>query len=160
MNKVNLMTLNKFNYSTEIMIFSLLLYNCSPTGYRLLRDSKNVILPSYSTIRKLTLSTSMNPVVEQHNNFLMFIKNKFKLLVQKDIKVSLLIDEIHLKPYFDYKGGNVVGLAHNTYEVTTSAVVFMLSSVLSNYKDVIYIMPTECLKAENLFKIIKCLIFG
>ena len=90
--QINLLTLNKFNYSTEMMIFSSLLYNCSPTGYRLLRDSKNVILPSYSTIRKLTLSIFMNPVVEQHNNnFLMYIKNKFKLLVQKDITVSLLM---------------------------------------------------------------------
>ena len=129
--QINLMTLNKFNYSTEIMIFSLLLYNCSPTGYRLLRDSKNVILPSYSTIRKLTLSISMNPVVEQHhNNFLMCIKNKLMLLVQKAITVSLLIDEIHLKPYFDYKGGNVVGLANYTNEVATSAFAFMLSSVI------------------------------
>ena len=77
----------------------------------------------------------MNPVVEQHNNnnFLMYIKNKFKLLVQKDITVSLLIDEIHLKPYFDCKGGNVVGLANNTNELATSAFAFMLSSVLSNY---------------------------
>ena len=84
----------------------------------------------------------MNPVVEQHNNFLMYIKNKSKLLVQKDITVSLLIDETHLKPYLDYKGGNFVGLANNTNEVTTSAFAFMLSSVLSNYEDVIHIMPT------------------
>ena len=63
----------------------------------------------------------------------MYIKNKFKLLVQKDITVSLLIDEIHLKPYFDYIGCNVVGLANNTDEVATSAFAFMLSSVLSNY---------------------------
>ena len=38
--QINLMTVNKFNYSTERMIFSSLLYNCSPTGYRLLTDSK------------------------------------------------------------------------------------------------------------------------
>ena len=159
--QINLMILNKFNYSTEIIIFSSLLYNCSPTGYRLLRDSKNVILPIYSTIRKLTQSTSMNLVVEQHkNNFFMYIKNKFKLLVQKDITVSLLIDEIHLKPYFDYKGGNVVGLANNINEVATSAFAFMLSCVLSNYKDVIHIMPTKCFKAENLLNIIKRLIIG
>ena len=80
--------------------------------------------------------------------------------MQKDITVSLLIDEIHLKPYFDYKGGNVVGLANNTNEVAISAFAFMLSSVLSNYKDVIHIMPTKCLKAENLFNIIKRLIIG
>ena len=79
--------------------------------------------------------------------------------MQKDITASLLIDEIHLKPYFDYKGVNVVGLANNTNEVATSAFAFMLSSVLSNYKDVIH-MPTKCLKAENLFNIIKHLRIG
>ena len=36
--QINLMTLNKFNYSTEIMIISSLLYNCSPTRYRQLKD--------------------------------------------------------------------------------------------------------------------------
>ena len=54
--------------------------------------------------------------------------------MQKDITVSLLIDEIHLKPYFDYNGGNVVGLANNTKEVATSTFAFMLSSVLLNYR--------------------------
>ena len=90
----------------------------------------------------------------------MYIKNKFKLLVQKDITVRLLIDEIHLKPYFDYKSDNIVGLANNANEVATSAFAFMLSSVLSNYKDVIHIMPTKYLKGENLFNIIKRLIIG
>ena len=49
--------------------------------------------------------------------------------MQKDIAVSLLIDEIHLKPYFDYKGSNVVSLANNTNEVATSVFAFMLSSM-------------------------------
>ena len=86
--QLNLMTQNKFDYSTEMLIFSSLLYNCSPKGYRLLRDSKNIILPSYSTIKRLTLSTYMNPLIEQHdNNFLMYIKIKFKLVMQKDTTV-------------------------------------------------------------------------
>ena len=155
------MTQNKLDYSTEMMIFSSLLYNCSPKGYRLLRDSKNIILPSYSTIKRVTLSTNMNPLIEQHdNNFLMYIKNKFKLLVQKDTTVSLLVDEIHLKPYFDYKGGNIVGLSDNRNEAATSAFAFMLSSVFSPYKDVVHVMPTKCLKAENLFDILKRIIIG
>ena len=159
--QISLMTMNKFDYSTEMMVFSSLFYNCSPRGYRLMRASKNVILPSYSTIRRLTLSSYMNPAVEQHdNNFLMYIKNKFKLLVQKDITVSLLVDEIHLKPYLDYKGGNIVGLANNSNEAATSAFAFMLSSVFSKYKDVVHVMPTRRLKAENLFDIIRRLIIG
>ena len=74
----------------------------------------------------------MNPLIEQHdNNFLMYIKNKFKFLVQGDTTVSLRVDEIHLKPYFDYKGGNIVGLSGNSNEAATSAFVFILSRVFS-----------------------------
>ena len=86
-------------------------------------------------------------MIEQHdNNFLMYTKNKFKLLVQQDTTVSLFIDEIHLKSYFDNKGGNIVGLSDNSNEVATSAFAFMLGSVFSQYKDV-HIMPTKCLNA-------------
>ena len=72
----------------------------------------------------------MNHLIEQHdNNFLMYIRNKFKFLVQNDTIVSLLVDEIHLKPYFYYKGENIVGFSDNSNEAAASAFVFMLSSV-------------------------------
>ena len=103
----------------------------------------------------------MNPLIEQHdNNFLMYIKNKFKFMVQNDTTVSLLVNKIHQKPYFDYKGGNIVGLSDNSNEAATSAFVFMLSSVFSQYKDVVHLMPTKCLKAESLSDIIKRIIIG
>ena len=56
--QLNLMTQNKFDY-LAVMIFSSLLYNSSPKRYRLLRDSKNIILPKYSSVKRLTLSTYM-----------------------------------------------------------------------------------------------------
>ena len=156
---LNLMKQIKFEYSIE-MIFSSLLYSCLCKGYRLLRDNKNIILPCYSTIKKLNLSTYMNPLIEQHdNNFLMYIKNKFKLLEKKDTS-GFLLDEIHLKPYIDYKGGNIAGLSDNSNGAATSAFAFMLSSVFAQYKDVVHIMPTKYLKAENLFDIVKRIIIG
>ena len=85
----------------------------------------------------------------------MYIKNKFKFLVLGDTTVSLLVDEIYLKPYFDYY---IVGLSDNSNEAATSAFVSMLSSVFSQYKDVMHVMPSKCLKAESLFDIIKCII--
>ena len=84
------MAQNKFDYFTE-MIFSLLLYNYSLKRLQLLKDSKNLILPSYSTIKGLILSTYMNHLIEQHNNFLMYVKNEFKLLVQKDTNYLYLL---------------------------------------------------------------------
>ena len=115
-----------------MMISSSLLYNCSSKGYRLLRDNKNIILLSYSIIKRLTLSTYGNPLIEQHeNNFHIYIKNKFKLPVRQYTTVSLLVGEIHLKSYIDYKGGNIVGLSDNSNEAATSA--FALSLTVYSY---------------------------
>ena len=49
--------------------------------------------------------------------------------MQKYIRVYFLVDEIHLKPYFDYKAGKVVGLANNRNEAATSVFAFMFSRV-------------------------------
>ena len=51
--------------------------------------------------------------------------------MQQDTTVSLLVGEIHLKPYIDYKDGNIFGLCDNSNEAATSAFAFMLSSVFS-----------------------------
>ena len=65
--QIHLMTLNRLEYSSETLIFSSLFYNCSPQGYRLLRNSKYILLPCYSTLKRLTLSRNMNPAAEQHD---------------------------------------------------------------------------------------------
>ena len=67
----------------------------------------------------------MSPLIEQHDSFLKYIKNKFKFLVQQDTIVSLLVDEIHLKPYIDHKGDNIVSLSDKSNEAATSAFDFM-----------------------------------
>ena len=75
--------------------------------------------------------------------------------MQKDITVSLLADESHLKPFIDYKVGYIVGLSDNRNEAATSDFAFMLSSVISWHKDVVHVMPTKYLKTENLFDKVK-----
>ena len=72
----------------------------------------------------------------------------------------LMIDEIHIKPYFDYKCGNIVGAAFNSAEAATSAFVFMISSVASKFKDVVQIIPTKCMKADLLHDMMKKVIIG
>lgn len=159
--QVHLMTLKRMEYSSEFLVFSSLLYSCSPQGYRLLRTMGYMILPCYSTVRRLTLSQNLSPGPEQHNsNFLSYIKNKFKFLSASDLTVTLMIDEIHIKPYFDYKGGSVVGSAFDTSEAAKSAFVFMVSSLCSKFKDVVHILPTRIMKAETLFTFIKKVIIG
>lgn len=51
-----------------------------------------------------------------------------------------MLDEIHLKQFLDFKGGNVIGFDCKFKNVVTSAHFFMLQSLQSSYKDV-HILP-------------------
>ena len=107
--QLELLVSKKRNYSNDYLIFSSIFFNLSPHAYKFVRGSSKIILPCYTTIRKLSSSSSMDPFQEQSDKtFLFYIKQKFKALTDSDKTVSLLLDEIHLKPYFDFKGGNIV----------------------------------------------------
>ncbi|GBM25571.1 hypothetical protein AVEN_272562-1 [Araneus ventricosus] len=71
-----------------------------------------------------------------------------------------MIDEIHIKPFLDYKGGNIVGMAYNSSNLATSVQVFMLQSLFSPYKDVIHIVPIDTFDASKLFDLMKKVIMG
>jgi len=78
---------------------------------------------------------------------LQYMVSKFKLLHDKTI--TLIIDEIHIKPYMDYKGGNIVGIAFKCKLCSTSTHVFMMNSLLSMYRDH-HIVPVKTLYAQTL----------
>ena len=61
----------------------------------------------------MCINFSGNPQLEQNElTLLQYMASKFKLLHDKTI--TLMIDEIHIKPYMDYKGGNIVGIAFDS----------------------------------------------
>ena len=156
-----LMTLDKFAYSPDLLVFSSLLHSFSPTTYRFIRDKGFLILPCHETIRRVFISKQLSPEFEQHDsNFLSYIKQKFKALSDADKTVILMMDEIHLKPYFDFKGGNIVGSAFDRTEAATSAYAFMLNSILSKYRDVVHLIPVKSIKAETLHNLLKKVIIG
>ena len=85
-----------------------------------------------------------------------YIKQKFRDLSSSDCTVMLLVDEIHLKSFFDYRGGNIVGTSFNSpSEAAKSALAFMITSVFSAYKDVVHLLPTCNLIADDLHAMIK-----
>ena len=103
----------------------------------------------------------LSPLNEQNDkNFLLYIRRKIKSLSFLDKTIILLVDEIHLKPYFDYKGGDVVGAAYNSTDAATSAFAFMISSVFFNYKDVAHVLPTRKMTAEALHCLLKKTLVG
>ncbi|GFT24627.1 THAP-type domain-containing protein [Trichonephila clavipes] len=83
------------------------------------------------------------------------MKKKVNILKSVDKTVILMLDEIHLKPYLDFKGGNILGMAYNSEQAATSEYVFMIQSLLSPLKEVVHIMPVRKIDGEKLFAVVK-----
>lgn len=152
---------NHYRYSPDFIIFCSILFSISPHAYRFIRSSECLILPHPNTLHKICSDYKINPAMEQReDNFLLYIKQKFKLLSQSDTTISVMIDEIHLKPYLDYTGGNILGAAYNSKNAASSAQVFMIQSLLSSYKDVVHILPVKTIDAEGLHTYINKVVTG
>lgn len=152
---------DRLRYKPEDLLFFSLVQIISPAAYRFMRESGNLLMPHQSTIRRLCSSLNVGPELEKlDSNFLCYIKNKVPLLQSQDMIVTLMVDEIYIKQYLDYKGGNVVGNAFDSQELASSAHTFMISSIMSSYKDVVHILPVRTVTAELLHRVLKKVVLG
>lgn len=129
-------------YSVEFMVYCCILFTISPHAYKYMRSHGSIIMPHPRTIRSICSSFGMNPQLEhQDNTFLRYMAKKISELNEQQRYVTLMVDEIHLKPFFDYKGGNIAGIALNNAEAANSAFVFMVHSLMCKFEEVAHIVP-------------------
>lgn len=150
----------RYRYSSSTMILSSIIFSISPHAYKFLRHYGSLILPHPETIKNVCSKFLTDPTHEERQSFLTYASNIFKLLDENDKYVMLLMDEIHIQPYLDYKGGNIVGTACNNTSLATAAYVFMITSIKSNFKEVIHISPTSTIKHDILHNFIETIIIN
>lgn len=51
-------------------------------------------------------------------------------------------------------------MGHNNTQLTTIAQIFMVRSLLESYQDIVHIMPTSCINANELFAFIQKVMKG
>lgn len=157
--QLKLMMMNKFTYRyrSETLVFYCILFTISPHAYKFARNSGMFSLPHPTTIRQVCSSQKLSPVADLCNS-LTYAKIVFPKLNSHERNVILMMDEIHLKTYVDYKGGNVVGFSHNSSSVAKTAHVFMISSLMSPFKEVVHILPVCNFSARELHDVTKKII--
>ncbi|KAH7966615.1 hypothetical protein HPB49_018029 [Dermacentor silvarum] len=69
--------------------------------------------------------------------------------------VTLMVDEIHIKTFFDYKGSGITGVAHNLAEAANTALVVMLQSLTCKFKEVAHIVPVRGADTNFLHGLLK-----
>lgn len=156
-----LLCMKRKQYTSSSMIFACLIHSLSPVAYKFLRDSGYLVLPHPTTLRKVMSTYGFSPAAEQDsNNFLAYIKEKYRTIQPEEKHVNLTMDEIHLKPMLDYKGGNIVGAASNSDTLATGAYTFMVGSLLSSFEEVAHILPINNITGEQLHAVLKRVLVG
>ncbi|XP_077489630.1 uncharacterized protein LOC144100615 [Amblyomma americanum] len=150
-----------FRYSSELVILSSIFFTISPHAYKFVRSSGKLILPHPCTITRLCNKYNVSPAAEQSDQgFLSYITKKANLLKPHERTVTLMMDEIYIQQYFEYKGGSLTGTASNSSEAAKTAHVFMTQSLLSGHKDVAHILPVFSIEASDLHEVLKKVILG
>lgn len=148
-------------YSAELLVFASIMHSISPHAYNFTRAASRMILPHPSTLRRVCSNYKADPLLEQSEmHCFSYIRERVKSMKDHEKTVTLMIDEIHIKPYFDYKGGTIVGSSAHSTEPATTAHVFMAQSLLSPNKDVIHILPVNKLSADVLHEHAKHIILS
>ncbi|XP_040358129.1 uncharacterized protein LOC121047162 [Ixodes scapularis] len=148
-------------YSADFMVFCFILFTISPHAYTYIRSHGSVTLPHPMTIRSVCSFYGMSPQQEHQNEaFLSYMARRISDLKDDQRFVTVMVDEIHIKPHFVYKGGNITGAALNSNEAANCALVFMVRSLKCQFKEVAHIVPVHRLDAEFLHKMLKDVICG
>nr|XP_054933507.1 uncharacterized protein LOC129387861 [Dermacentor andersoni] len=150
-SQVDLVLNDAGRYPPDLLVFASLLFTISPHAYRLLRSSMKLKMPHPDTIRRLCSSYDVRPETEQQEcSFLSYAKRIVSTYKEHEKTVTLMIDEIHLQSFFDYKAGLVTGAAVNSSTAAKTAHVFTIQSLLSSNKDVVRILPVAQIDAKAL----------
>lgn len=158
--KLHVTAKERYRYSMNTVFVSSILYTISPHAYKFLRHFGCVILPHPTTITGICNKFLADPTAEDRQAFLRYAKNIFRHVDAEARHMILLMDEIHIQPYMDYKGGNVVGNSCHNTDLAVSCYVFMLNSIKSDFKEVIHIAPVSHINHDTLHSFIETLILG
>ncbi|GBP49234.1 Transposable element P transposase [Eumeta japonica] len=101
-----------------------------------------------------SLHTRVSFVCEQMNQIL-DKRQRARNLQPKDLIVSLVIDEIRLRPYFSKTDSDVLQKALNITSRAKVAQVYTVKSLNSSFKEVVHVLPVQEMDSDTLFLIIK-----
>ena len=130
-------------YSANMLTLAFLCQLTSTSLYKKLRDV--LLLPSISRLQQYSSALSVETGVLD----LSYLGNRTKNLTENERMVTLMIDEVYTAQRIEYNNGSFTGLTEDGVPAKT-VLTFMVQSVCSKYKDVVCLIPVNCLDTALL----------
>ena len=135
---------NRRRFSSNATVAAYALNIQSSRAYEYVRNNL-LVLPSSRHLRQI--SSNISADVSAGSNE--YLKTKTKYLKPQELYVNVQLDEIHIRPCVTLKNGRLTG-TNEEGETATSIHCFLISSLLSNNKDVVALIPAKKITAEKL----------
>lgn len=146
-------------YSSRMLVWACTLSFTNTAGYTALRNSNVLTLPNkrYLDTFKIKLGCDNSGISEKHYAYL---SKKKSCLNDNELFVNLLLDEVYVKRDVTYKAGKIKGMVvkKSGPEAEETVQTFMISSIMSNYKDVVGLFPQTHVSGEGLYLLVQKII--
>lgn len=149
--QLKLLLVHKSKYSSDLLSLSYLLQNHSPSAYTFLQDSECLTLPSKRHLQRLSSSFSNNP---DESAMLQYLSVKVNGLTPQERLVIINIDEIHSSKKVEFSGGQCYGTEKDSTKVAKTVCAVLIKSVLSNYQEIISLLPVSNLDSSSLHQLL------
>lgn len=147
-------------YSPGVTIFAYTIYSTSTAAYKALLRQNTVILPSISTLKRVTKRLDSKSGLDNSE----YISLRASKLNNFGMHIILMIDEIYLGKRVELSGGDIYGFTEDGV-VAHTALCFMIRSLTSKYRlfgdimDIvvgehfdIFLGKTHCTKGHDIIQ--------
>ena len=143
---------NGRRYSQDMLTFALGIYNKSPATYGELL--KTFALPDCRTLR--SYSSPLNSSVYDKQANIEYLKIQFNKLEPHERFVTLKFDEVQIKQNIEFKNHRISGYSENNQgEAAKHVQAFFITSVSSQYEEVVRLVPVTNNNTSFLFDCLK-----
>ena len=140
---------NGRRYSSSLLAMSAMWQDISPAAYNQILNDDVVTLPSTRHLRRIT--SALNADLNLSESSIQYLKVRKEKLSEKDLHVSLLLDEVHCKAKVQYMNGKFYGLENGT--LTKSLLCTMIKSVAGSYRDTVSMSPISNINCDKIYNI-------
>ncbi|XP_069670973.1 uncharacterized protein [Periplaneta americana] len=134
--QVSLLRTKAPKYSTDTLDWASLNYFSNPSAYRRLWSSKVLTIPHPEYLRQLSHSLSPESI---HCDYLKHLSEKAKTLEDHEKVVNLILEETDVK-------------SADKLQPASTVQAFVITSLLSNNKDIVRLFPGSNLTSEKLYE--------
>jgi len=144
------------SWTREEQTFALSVFYKSPSAYKFLRNSKNMNLPSLSTIRRWVGNSKCKPGFSP--GIFKQLKKKANILSEQERYCTLIFDEMKIKNYLEYskfvdmvEGFENLGPLGRSNKLAGQAMVFIIRGLYSSWKmPIAYFLPSTSVNHTDL----------